>query len=56
MFDVQMQHIGRDDLDTAVLARLQRVICRSAFVAIDTEMGGVSCHECVDPKCLTSQT
>ena len=47
VFNVQVQELGRQELDTAALGQLQRVVDRSAFVAIDTEMGGVSCHECV---------
>ena len=47
VFDVQVQELGRHELDAAALGQLQRVVDRSAFVAIDTEMGGVSCHECV---------
>lgn len=45
--DVRVHELGRGELDAAALGRLQRVVSRSAFVAIDTEMGGVSCHECV---------
>ncbi|KAL7688738.1 putative ribonuclease CAF1, ribonuclease H-like superfamily [Plasmopara halstedii] len=49
MVDVHVQEIGRSELNAAALARLKGVIRRSAFVAIDTEMGGISCHECVYP-------
>jgi hypothetical protein len=45
--DVRVQELGRGELDASALSRLQRAVSRSAFVAIDTEMGGISCHECV---------
>ena len=43
----QVHELGRDELNAATLDHLQRLINRSAFVAIDTEMGGLSCHEYV---------
>ncbi|KAG2790118.1 hypothetical protein JG687_00002065 [Phytophthora cactorum] len=52
--DVLVQELGRGELDVAVLARLQRVVSRSAFVAIDTEMGGVSCQDMPRPSVMDS--
>ncbi|KAK1942040.1 Poly(A)-specific ribonuclease PARN [Phytophthora citrophthora] len=45
LHDVQVLELGRGELDAAALARLQRVVSRSSFVAIDTEMGGISCQD-----------
>ncbi|POM67742.1 Hypothetical protein PHPALM_16196, partial [Phytophthora palmivora] len=52
--DVRVQELGRGELDVAALSRLQRVVSRSAFVAIDTEMGGVSCHDTPRPSVMDS--
>ncbi|KAF4029920.1 CAF1 family ribonuclease [Phytophthora infestans] len=54
MLDVCVHELGRGELDVAALARLQRVVSRSAFVAIDTEMGGVSCHDTPRPSVMDS--
>ncbi|KAL4145034.1 hypothetical protein PRNP1_012708 [Phytophthora ramorum] len=52
--DVRVQELGRGELDAAALARLQRVVSRSAFVAIDTEMGGISCQDTPRPSVMDS--
>ncbi|CAI5723478.1 unnamed protein product [Peronospora destructor] len=52
--DVQVQELGRDELNAATLEQLQRIINHSAFVAIDTEMGGLSCHETPRPSVMDS--
>ncbi|KAE8907976.1 hypothetical protein PF005_g10632 [Phytophthora fragariae] len=52
--DVRVQELGRGELDAAALGRLQRLVSRSAFVAIDTEMGGVSCHDTPRPSVMDS--
>ncbi|RLN94119.1 hypothetical protein BBJ28_00011266 [Nothophytophthora sp. Chile5] len=52
--DIQVQQLGRDALDAAALARLSAVVSRSAFVAIDTEMGGVSCQDSPRPSVMDS--
>ncbi|ETM41075.1 hypothetical protein L914_13127 [Phytophthora nicotianae] len=54
MREVQVQELGRGELDMAALARLQRVVNRSTFVAIDTEMGGVSCQDAPRPSVMDS--
>ncbi|RMX64499.1 hypothetical protein KXD40_008132 [Peronospora effusa] len=47
LYDMQVQELGRDEVNAATLDHLQCLIKRSAFVSIDTEMGGLSCHESV---------
>ncbi|TDH65946.1 hypothetical protein CCR75_005440 [Bremia lactucae] len=42
---MRVQEFGRDECNTTALARLKRIINGCAFVAIDTEMGGISCQD-----------
>lgn len=45
---LRLQRVGRRELTAATLRRLRRAIQRSAFVAVDTELGGLSClDQCV---------
>jgi hypothetical protein len=45
---LRLQRVGRRELTAATLRRLRRAIQRCAFVAVDTELGGLSClDQCV---------
>lgn len=45
---LRVQRVGRRELSGATLRRLRRCVDRCAFVAVDTELGGLSCRdECV---------
>uniref|UniRef100_A0AAV1TE89 Uncharacterized protein n=1 Tax=Peronospora matthiolae TaxID=2874970 RepID=A0AAV1TE89_9STRA len=52
--DVKVQELGRHALDAAAIGCLQSAVSRSAFVAIDTEMGGISCHDMPRPSVMDS--
>ncbi|KAG7399907.1 hypothetical protein PHYBOEH_007593 [Phytophthora boehmeriae] len=52
--DVRVQELGRGELHVRALSRLKRAVERSAFVAIDTEMGGISCQDTPRPSVMDS--